>query len=202
MRRQIFGSSSCSSMRSRAIRSLTAPFRRSSTYPARLRTGIVAILRHASAPGTGDPASFRLDDCTTQRNLDARGRGQARKIGAATVKQLTRTESTAVIMFYFALTTTLLSLVPAILTWQTPTAIEFGLLFVTGFLGIVGQSAFTHGIALGETGFVLPIDYLRIVYAFVIGIVWFAEMPGIRGIAGAGVIVASSLLLLKEAGRR
>ena len=45
--------------------------------------GIVTILRHAFAPGTGDPASFRLDDCATQRNLDARGRGQARKIGAA-----------------------------------------------------------------------------------------------------------------------
>ena len=45
--------------------------------------GIVAILRHAFAPGTGDPASFRLDDCATQRNLDARGREQARKIGAA-----------------------------------------------------------------------------------------------------------------------
>ena len=44
--------------------------------------GIVAILRHAFAPGTGDPASFRLDDCTTQRNLDAQGRAQARKIGA------------------------------------------------------------------------------------------------------------------------
>ena len=45
--------------------------------------GIVAILRHAVAPGTGDPATFALDDCTTQRNLDARGREQARKIGAA-----------------------------------------------------------------------------------------------------------------------
>ena len=45
--------------------------------------GIVAILRHAFAPGTGDPASFKLNDCTTQRNLDARGREQARKIGAA-----------------------------------------------------------------------------------------------------------------------
>ncbi len=45
--------------------------------------GIVAILRHAFAPGTGDPANFALDDCTTQRNLDARGREQARKIGAA-----------------------------------------------------------------------------------------------------------------------
>ena len=45
--------------------------------------GIVAILRHAVAPGTGDPANFALDDCTTQRNLDAGGREQARKIGAA-----------------------------------------------------------------------------------------------------------------------
>ena len=45
--------------------------------------GIVAIMRHALAPGTGDSAKFALDDCTTQRNLDARGREQARKIGAA-----------------------------------------------------------------------------------------------------------------------
>ncbi len=45
--------------------------------------GVVAIMRHALAPGTGDPASFELDDCATQRNLDARGRAQAREIGRA-----------------------------------------------------------------------------------------------------------------------
>ena len=45
--------------------------------------GIIAIVRHALAPGSGDPASFVLDDCATQRNLDARGREQAREIGVA-----------------------------------------------------------------------------------------------------------------------
>ena len=45
--------------------------------------GIVAVVRHAHAPGPGDPASFTLDDCATQRNLGARGRQQAREIGAA-----------------------------------------------------------------------------------------------------------------------
>ena len=45
--------------------------------------GIVAIMRHAHAPGTGGPARFALDDRTTQRNLDARGKAQAREIGAA-----------------------------------------------------------------------------------------------------------------------
>lgn len=43
----------------------------------------IAIMRHALAPGTSDPAQFQLDDCSTQRNLDTRGRDQARRIGAA-----------------------------------------------------------------------------------------------------------------------
>jgi hypothetical protein len=43
--------------------------------------GIVVALRHALAPGTGDPPGFVLDDCSTQRNLDGRGRDQARAMG-------------------------------------------------------------------------------------------------------------------------
>lgn len=43
----------------------------------------IAIMRHALAPGTGDPSGFSLYDCATQRNLDARGQAQARKIGNA-----------------------------------------------------------------------------------------------------------------------
>ena len=45
--------------------------------------GVVAIMRHAHAPGAGDSVDFTLDDCATQRNLDVRGREQAREIGAA-----------------------------------------------------------------------------------------------------------------------
>lgn len=43
--------------------------------------GVVALMRHALAPGTGDPANFDVNDCSTQRNLDDRGRAQARQIG-------------------------------------------------------------------------------------------------------------------------
>jgi phosphohistidine phosphatase SixA len=50
---------------------------------AALRAGGVLLLRHALAPGTGDPPGFRLGDCSTQRTLDDRGRAQARAIGAA-----------------------------------------------------------------------------------------------------------------------
>lgn len=44
-----------------------------------LREGrAVLMLRHALAPGTGDPANFKVDDCSTQRNLNNTGREQAR----------------------------------------------------------------------------------------------------------------------------
>ena len=43
--------------------------------------GTVIFLRHAVAPGNGDPANFHLKDCQTQRNLDETGRRQAHGIG-------------------------------------------------------------------------------------------------------------------------
>jgi phosphohistidine phosphatase SixA len=44
--------------------------------------GAVALIRHARAPGTGDPPGFRLGDCATQRNLSDEGRRQAAELGA------------------------------------------------------------------------------------------------------------------------
>jgi phosphohistidine phosphatase SixA len=43
--------------------------------------GHILMIRHALAPGTGDPADFQIGDCSTQRNLDDRGRQQAKAIG-------------------------------------------------------------------------------------------------------------------------
>ena len=41
----------------------------------------VLLMRHALAPGVGDPAGYKLQDCKTQRNLDTTGRAQAQKTG-------------------------------------------------------------------------------------------------------------------------
>lgn len=45
--------------------------------------GHVALIRHAPAPGpVGDPFDYKLDDCTTQRNLSEQGRAEAQALGA------------------------------------------------------------------------------------------------------------------------
>ena len=43
--------------------------------------GKLIFIRHAYAPGSGDPANFNLNDCSTQRNLSDQGRNQAKLIG-------------------------------------------------------------------------------------------------------------------------
>jgi broad specificity phosphatase PhoE len=43
--------------------------------------GKLIFIRHAYAPGGGDPNNFDIDDCNTQRNLSNSGREQARNIG-------------------------------------------------------------------------------------------------------------------------
>lgn len=45
--------------------------------------GVLLLMRHGvTEPGTGDPPGFQIDDCTTQRQLSAEGRGQAQRMGA------------------------------------------------------------------------------------------------------------------------
>lgn len=74
------------------------------------RPGAVVLFRHATAPGVGDPPNFRLDDCATQRNLDERGRAEARRlgerfrqhgvnVGAVLTSQWCRTRETARLAF-------------------------------------------------------------------------------------------------------
>src|SRR2546427_9665766 len=54
-------------------------------WAALARAGHAALVRHGNAPPGygGDPPGFKIDDCATQRNMDERGRAQARAVGEA-----------------------------------------------------------------------------------------------------------------------
>jgi len=50
-------------------------------WSALRRDGVIALMRHADAPGYADPPGFRVEDCATQRNLSDRGRHEAARVG-------------------------------------------------------------------------------------------------------------------------
>jgi phosphohistidine phosphatase SixA len=66
-----------------AVLCLSVPVAADDAAWDQLKSSGVVLFRHANAPGVGDPAGFVIDDCGTQRNLDDRGREQARAIGKA-----------------------------------------------------------------------------------------------------------------------
>ncbi|HYF58478.1 MAG TPA: histidine phosphatase family protein [Burkholderiaceae bacterium] len=67
-----------------AAPALAAPAIAPELREALRRGGCVLLVRHAiTDPGVGDPPGFRLADCSTQRNLSAAGREQARRLGDA-----------------------------------------------------------------------------------------------------------------------
>ncbi len=117
---------------------------------------------------------------------------------AIIIKLLSRTEPTVVIVFWFTTGGTVLALIPAILVWQTPTAAQWGLLVLMGLLGLAGQAAMTRAFALGEASAVVSFDYLRLIYAGLIGIVLFAEVPDIWSITGAAIIIISTLYIIRR----
>jgi hypothetical protein len=47
----------------------------------------ILLMRHADAPGYGDPPGYKLEQCSSQRNIDERGKQQARRIGEWLSKQ-------------------------------------------------------------------------------------------------------------------
>ncbi|MEK9672998.1 MAG: histidine phosphatase family protein [Rhodospirillaceae bacterium] len=66
-----------------AVATLSAPVSadEASLFKALKGGGHVALIRHALAPGTGDPDNFELGKCETQRNLSDEGRAQAQRMG-------------------------------------------------------------------------------------------------------------------------
>jgi phosphohistidine phosphatase SixA len=49
--------------------------------------GKIILIRHASAPGGGDPPGFKINDCNTQRNLDEIGINQSKNIGKIFIRK-------------------------------------------------------------------------------------------------------------------
>ncbi|TVP76524.1 histidine phosphatase family protein [Thioalkalivibrio sp.] len=63
------------------VASLLIPAQAEESLARLQEPGTILLLRHALAPGTGDPPGFSVEDCSTQRNLSDAGREQARALG-------------------------------------------------------------------------------------------------------------------------
>jgi drug/metabolite transporter (DMT)-like permease len=104
-------------------------------------------------------------------------------------------------MFYQAVVSTLLLAPLAALDWVTPSGWDWALLLVVALSGVAGNLATIVALRLAEASALAPIDYSRLVFATGAGMLLFNETPDGWTLLGMGIVVASSLYVLRSEAR-
>ncbi|MBN9889947.1 DMT family transporter [Salipiger abyssi] len=115
------------------------------------------------------------------------------------IRRMVQSEKTAAIVFYFSLTSTVLSLLTLPFGWVVPDAREAGFLVAAGIIGGVAQICLTSAYRGAEAALLAPFDYASILFAILIGYLFFAEVPTSLMLLGSAVVIASGVaIILRE----
>ena len=117
------------------------------------------------------------------------------------VKRLPESETELVMMFYYGVIAILISLPFALLFWRWPTPFEWLLLTGIGLIGALSQYLWILAFRAGEASAVAPFDYLRLLFAGMVGVVLFSEYPDLWTIGGAVIVVASTIYIAQREAR-
>ncbi|MEQ8746193.1 DMT family transporter [Pyruvatibacter sp.] len=125
--------------------------------------------------------------------------GGALLVAMATILvKIVAKDAPVTLMFYTGVVGTCVAAIPAWLVWQQPTWNELGLLMLMGAAGAGAHNCFIRGYREGEATAIVPFDYSRLVFAGIAGFVIFGDVPDWLTIAGAVIIVATTLYIARR----
>ncbi|MBZ0127985.1 MAG: DMT family transporter [Rhodobacteraceae bacterium] len=115
------------------------------------------------------------------------------------VRRLVMSEHIAAIVFYFSVTSTLLSLLTVPFGWVMPGNGALAMLMIAGVFGGLGQIFLTSSYRQADASVVAPFEYSSMLLALGVGYFVFDEVPSAVMLGGAGLIVlAGVLIILRE----
>ena len=112
------------------------------------------------------------------------------------VRMTSRYDHDAATLFWFALVSSVLSLVAGAPEWIWPTAIDWVWLILLGSLGGIAQVLVTRAWRLAPASVLAPFDYASIVLAVLYGYLWFHEEPSWTVWLGLPLVIGSGLYIL------
>lgn len=112
------------------------------------------------------------------------------------VRKLVATETTAAIVFWFTVTSSVLALFTLPWGWVMPSWPVALMLVTAGLLGGVGQIFLTSSYRYADASLVAPFDYTSMLLALVIGYFIFDEVPTGTMLIGAGIVIAAGVLII------
>lgn len=119
------------------------------------------------------------------------------------VRRFAPTEPPIRFVFYYHFGGAVLSLGPAIYFWQTPTWIELAFIVAIALTSTIAMTCGIRAYSVAEVSIVGPVEYVRLLFAAILGYVVFAETPGLNTWIGAVVIIAATFYIARyEAAKR
>ena len=117
---------------------------------------------------------------------------------AITIRQLSSTEPVWLISFYFSLAITLLSFLTIPQGWVMPSLNDFILLSFVGIFGGVANLWLSQSYKYAEVSLVTPLKYLALVFAIIFGYFIWDEIPTIKTLIGALLVIISTLIIFRR----
>ena len=117
---------------------------------------------------------------------------------AISIRQLSKTEPVWLISLYFSIAITIVSLTTIPNGWIMPSFNDFIILSFLGVFGGVANLWLSQSYKFSEVSLVTPLKYLTLVFAIIFGYLIWGEIPTIKTLAGAFLVLLSSIIIFRR----
>jgi drug/metabolite transporter (DMT)-like permease len=119
-------------------------------------------------------------------------------LAMVTIRNLSKSEPTIRIVFYFSITATLVSTIPLSWAWQTPDLKSLIAMIFAGITASIGQLLLTYSYSLAPAANVSPYSYTTVIFATIYGWLFWSETPDIYMYIGAILIVIAGIMAMQR----
>ena len=115
-----------------------------------------------------------------------------------TSRQLSRTELSHTILFYYSISVILVTGATLPFNWVTPTWSDLWIFLLVGITGSIGQFCLNQAFRYGEVSYIAPIEYTGLLWGMLFGVMLWGDIPTWTMIAGALIVVLANLYVLRR----
>tara|TARA_B100001093_G_C26612204_1_gene920721 strand:- start:113 stop:964 length:852 start_codon:yes stop_codon:yes gene_type:complete len=117
---------------------------------------------------------------------------------AITLRQLSTTEPVWLISLFFSIAITLLSFLTIPWGWVMPSLNHFIILSLIGIFGGASNLWLSQSYKYSEVSLVTPLKYLTLVFAVIFGYLIWGEIPTLKTLVGALLVITSTLIIFRR----
>ncbi|MGL5446119.1 MAG: DMT family transporter [Rhabdaerophilum sp.] len=117
--------------------------------------------------------------------------------GLVLLRQRAQQDALILIVLFQAMIPMILLAIPAYLVWQPVTPSHLWIFVAIGGLGLVGHMLMANAFKRAEAAVLAPTEYSAMIFAALLGLLFFSEVPGLATFAGASLVIMGTMVAMR-----